>query len=211
VSRQSTRRLLAVSVAALAAILGATTAFAATTWTVQPGGPVSWKSGGFKLTGTRTGAVLQCPSTRMRGTLSGGSGLPGTGIGSIASVNLTQCRGSLPPTPAMTAAGLPWHVNFTSDNATTGVVTGSVSHVQIKIKSTEPRCAAEVNGTSSTASDGMVTFTYADSTGLLKVLTTGGNLHFNHVKGCAGLLGSGDPATLSAIYTTSPKQVITSP
>lgn len=48
-------------------------------------------------------------------------------------------------------------------------------------------------------------------TGHLKLLTTGGNLHFYRVRGCAGLLGSGDPATLSATFAVSPKQAITSP
>lgn len=49
------------------------------------------------------------------------------------------------------------------------------------------------------------------STGTLKFLATGGNLHFWHVKGCAPLLNSGDPATFSATYTITPRQAITSP
>jgi len=45
----------------------------------------------------------------------------------------------------------------------------------------------------------------------LTIHTAGGNLHWYHVSGCAGLLDDGDPATLSAAYTVSPKQEITSP
>jgi hypothetical protein len=43
------------------------------------------------------------------------------------------------------------------------------------------------------------------------VLTTGGNLHFYDDTGCLGIFDSGDPATLSATYTVTPKQAITSP
>lgn len=72
-------------------------------------------------------------------------------------------------------------------------------------------CSAVIAGTTATASDGIVTFTYTDSTGHLKLLTSGGNLHFYNVTGCAGQINSGDPATLSATFPLSPKQVITSP
>jgi hypothetical protein len=196
---------------AVAATVGATTA-TTTTWTVQPGGPVSAKSGKLILTDTTTGVVLTCPSTGMHATLKSGSGLPGTGIGSIASVNLTKCASDYPPVnPGMTATGLPWHVNVASYNATKRVATGSLSHVQIKIKSTGLTCAAVVNGTSAAAADGLVKFSYTDSTATLNVLTTGGNLHIYHVNGCAGLLNGGDLATLSVTYTLSPAQTIMSP
>src|SRR5215472_2504969 len=56
-----------------------------------------------------------------------------------------------------------------------------------------------------------VSFNSTTSTGALKVLTTGGNLHIYSVSGCFGLIRSGDPATFSATYTVSPKQAITSP
>ena len=43
------------------------------------------------------------------------------------------------------------------------------------------------------------------------MLTTGGNLHAYNVSGCAGILSNGDPVTISATFTLSPKQTITSP
>jgi hypothetical protein len=52
---------------------------------------------------------------------------------------------------------------------------------------------------------------YTNSTGRLQTRTTGGNLHFYHVRGCAGLLNTGDPATIRVTLTVSPKQAITSP
>lgn len=203
--------LMAGCAAVLAATMGAATTLAATTWTVQPGGPVSLTSGRFTMKDTSTGAQTDCPAARMRGTLKSGSGLPGTGIGSITSVGFPRCGDSVPAPPIPTATGLPWHVTVTSYNATEGVVTGSLSHVRIKIAAALYPCAAVINGTSGTAADGTVKFSYADSTGRLGLLTTGGNLHFYHVQGCAGLLNSGDPATLSATFTLTPAQTITSP
>jgi hypothetical protein len=62
-----------------------------------------------------------------------------------------------------------------------------------------------------TAIDGHVRFSYTDSTGRLKILTTGGNLHFYNITGCAGLWNNNDPLTVSGTFPMSPKQKITSP
>jgi hypothetical protein len=72
-------------------------------------------------------------------------------------------------------------------------------------------CSAVVNGTTTTTADGVVRAAYTDSAGSLRFLAAGGNLHFWHVKGCAPLLNSGDPAAFTARYTITPRQVITSP
>jgi hypothetical protein len=101
-------------------------------------------------------------------------------------------------------------VNLLSYNSATGVAAGSISHIQIKM-SGAGGCRAVIDGTSGTAGDGIVKFTYANSTARLKTLTTGGSLHFYNVSGCLGLFRTGDPAILSATFTLSPKQTITSP
>ena len=68
-----------------------------------------------------------------------------------------------------------------------------------------------VGGTTA-GSKGKVKVTYTNSSGKLKVLTTGGNLHvFNVSSGCGGLINTGDPTVFSGTYTISPKQTITSP
>lgn len=85
---------------------------------------------------------------------------------------------------------------------------GTISHVQVVLSGA---CTAVVNGTSGTSSDGVVTGTYTNSTGTLRFLPKGGNLHFWHVNGCGGLINNGDPAAVSAAYTITPRQVITSP
>jgi hypothetical protein len=61
------------------------------------------------------------------------------------------------------------------------------------------------------SSTGTVKVTYTNSTGKLTTLTSGGNLHVFNVKGCAGLINSGDATTFSGSYAVSPKQTITSP
>jgi len=58
---------------------------------------------------------------------------------------------------------------------------------------------------------GVVAVSYADTTGKLAIHAAGGTLHWYHVSGCAGLVGDGDPATLAAAYTVSPRQAITRP
>ena len=88
-------------------------------------------------------------------------------------------------------------------------MTGSISHLQMKLSFTG--CTAVIDGTSGTASDGSVKVRYTNSTGVLRTRTTGGTLHFYNVRGCAGLVVTGDSATISATYTLSPKQTITSP
>jgi hypothetical protein len=209
VSKQYARSMSAVAAAVLAAILGVTPVLAATLWTVRPGGLMSMKSGKFVLKDTTTAQALTCQSSALSGTLKGGSGLPGTGIGSITTVGFTNCTSPLGFRFTLQARDLPWHLNFSSYNATTGVVTGSLSHLQMKLSF--PSCTAVIDGTSGTASDGSVRVSYTNSTGVLQTRTAGGNLHFYNVRGCAGLVVTGDSATISATSTVNPKQTITSP
>ena len=195
----------AVLIVTLAA--GPTGAAAANTWTVSPGGAVKANAGKTTMADTRTNSVLNCVGSKMSGRLKTGGGLPGTGIGSItaASYNCSQPIGLV----HLTSTGLPWHLNLTSYDARTGVSHGTISHLQLALAG--PSCTAAINGTSSTASNGVVAVTYANATAKLKILPAGGTLHWYHVHGCAGLVGNGDPAQLSATYAVSPPQTVTSP
>lgn len=205
------RPLIAGSAAVLAATLGTTAAFAATTWTIKPGGAV--KATGMKVVSTdsKTGSVWTCQSVTINGKLRSGSGLSGSGAGSISAVTFITCTNPLDVTHrvtfTVTATDLPWHINFSSYS--NGVATGSISHLQMQLGG--PSCTAVLGGSSATAVDGHVKFRYTDSTGRLKILTTGGNLHFYNVVGCAGLWNTGDPLTISGTFPLSPKQAITSP
>jgi hypothetical protein len=192
---------------------------AAQTWTVQPGGAITAAAGKITLTNSAPGHPVTCVSSKATGTLRSGSGLPGTEIGSLSAIRFATCAyrvsNMLETILTVRPGGLPWQVNFTSYNAATGVVRGTLSHVALTVAvvSTPPGCHATVGGTSATAGDGRVAFRYADGTGKLTVLATGGNLHYYDVRSCRFYPGfhDGAPATLSATFTVSPQQAITSP
>ena len=218
-SNRYARILAAGGAAVLMAALGVPAALAAAAvknWTVQPGGAIqaqaiSGRPTHFTFTDTTTGTATPCVSSTASGTLRSGSDLSGADAGSLSAVSLGRCVGPLGgPIFIPKAGGLPWHVNLSSYNAAKGVVWGTVSHIRITMSSAQG-CGMAIDGTS-VGSLGRVTFRYADSTGRLTVLTTFGDLHFYDVSdGCLGLFHDGDPATLSATYTVSPKQAITSP
>jgi hypothetical protein len=202
-------------VLALAAVMatgpGVASSVAATTrtWTVRPGGAITATASKATLTDTKTGSTASCASARMSGTLRSGSGLPGTGIGTITSAAF-RC-----PTPIgayrLTPRGLPWHLNLSSFDRGTAVSRGTISHVQLAFSIIGAPCSAVINGTSGTAADGVVAITYSDHQAKLETLRTGGDLHWYHVQHCMGVVGNGDPATLSVVYAISPAQTITSP
>lgn len=213
-SRHHARILVAGSAMVLVATLGVTPALAVATWTIRPGGAVAAKSGTATVGDTRTGA-FKCTSLSASGTLKSGSGLPGAGAGSISAFGFHGCTSPLGLMQArriglifiLRATDLPWHVDLSSYNG--GLVTGAISHIHIHAATSA--CTWVIDGTSATASDGVIKFSYANSTGKLTLLTTGGNLHAYRVRGCAGLINDGDPFTISATFTVSPKQTITSP
>jgi len=146
----------------------------------------------------------------MSGTLNAGSGLPGSGIGSLATSVYSQCSAG-PFAATVTAGGLPWRLNLTSYDRSTGVARGTISHLQIAAAPSFSSCTAVIKGTNGAVPDGVASVSYTSKTGILKVLPTGGNLHWYHVRRCAGIINNGDAATISASYTISPRQVITSP
>src|SRR6266568_4096811 len=193
------RALLAALAAALAACLGVTAALAAATWTIKPGGGFTAASGQGTFKDTRTGNSFTCQSLSLTGTLKSGSGLPGPGAGSIPAVGFTNCTSplNLNLRYPLRATALPWHVSLSSDNS--GVVTGTIGHIQVVDKS--PGCNFVLDGTGATAGDGHVQFRYTNSSGKLRVLTTGGSLHTYRVPGCAGLVNNGDPVTLAVTFT----------
>jgi hypothetical protein len=193
--------------AATAAVIGlsAAPAFAATTWTVTPGGAITAKSGVTTLKDTKTGNSLSCASSSTSATLKKGSGLAGAGLGSITKLSFSTCTGPLGLTFTVTTKDLPWSLNAVSYKS--GVTTGTITGIDATLSG--PSCSADVDGTAAGKHNGEVSVTYTNSTGKLTVLTTGGNLHIYDVVGCATLINSGDPTTFSGTYTVTPKQTIT--
>jgi hypothetical protein len=198
---------LAAAAAALTVATGATAALAATTWTVSPGGKIAAKTDKVTFTDLTTGTALTCVNDSANGTLKSGSGLPGAGIGSVTAVSIQNCTGPLALVFLVKAADLPWHLSFASYDAKTGLATGTISGV--KVTWAGPACTAVIDGAG--GSTGVVKVNYTNRTGRLKLLTADGNLHFGKVTGCAGLINTGDPVTISAAYPLTPTQRITSP
>jgi hypothetical protein len=205
-----TRRVLFTGVAAAAAVgVSAGVAMAvAITFTISPGGAITAKAGTTTLKDVNTGSVLTCTSSSSSGTLKKGSGISGTNLGSITALSFSNCTGPLGLVFTVSNSGFPWTLSGTSYNATTKVTTGFINGIKSTLSG--PGCSATVAGTTAT-SKGKVKVTYTDSTGKLKVLTTGGNLHVFNVSGCSGLINTGDATQFSGTYTVSPKQTITSP
>jgi hypothetical protein len=191
----------------LAACLAAGPAAAAATWTIKPGGAVTLRLGTATIKDTATAAQITCRSGKLTGKLKPGSGLTGTGAGSITGDPIGGCFGPGPLNWTITPLGLPWRINLVSYDASTAVVRGTVTHMEISVKG--PACSFVIDGTSAGASNGRVKFTYSDRTHQVK--TSGGNLHILTVHGCSGLVVSGDPVSLTATFTLAPAQVITSP
>ena len=210
--RLSRRMLITGGATALA--VGATAGVAlavAITFSISPGGKVTGSSGTTTLTDTATHSVLTCTTSATAATLKSGHGIPGTSLGSITKLTFgstaNPCIGPLQLHFKVTNKGFPWTLSGSS--FASGVTTGNIS--KIKSSLVGGPCSLTVGGTTAT-STGKVKVTYTNSSGKLKVLTTGGNLHvWNVSSGCAGLINSGDPTTFSGTYTVTPKQTITSP
>jgi hypothetical protein len=201
------RILLTGMAACLVAGLAAGPAAAAATWTIKPGGAVTLRLGTATIKDTKTANEVTCDGGNLAGKLKSGSGQNGTSAGSITGAAISPCFGPGPLNWTITLLGLPWHINLSSYDASTGLVAGTISHMQIRAKGSG--CRFVVDGTRGGASDGRVKFTYSDRTHQVK--TSGGNLHIFTVHGCAGLVASGDPVSLTASFTLAPAQVITSP
>ena len=211
--RFSRRILFTGGATALAVGASAGVALAvAITFSISPGGAITAKAGTTTLKDVATGSVLSCPSSSSKGTLKSGHGISGTNLGSITALTFGSsshpCTGPLNLTFKVTNSAFPWTLSGTSYNSTTGVTTGFINGIKSKLTGTG--CSANVGGTTAT-SKGKVKVTYTNSTGKLKVLTSGGNLHVWNVVGCAGLINSGDATQFSGTYTVTPKQTIKSP
>jgi len=208
IRKRLSKGILLTGATTAAVIIGtAGVALAAITFTITPGGAITAKAGTTTLTDTNTGSVLSCKSSSSTGTLKKGSGIAGTNLGSITKLTFSTCTGPLGLTFTVTNSHFPWKLSGTSYKS--GVTTGFISGIHSVLSG--PGCTATVDGTGATANNGKVKVTYTNSTGKLKVLTTGGNLHVYKVSGCAGLINSGDTTTFSGSYTVTPKQTITSP
>jgi hypothetical protein len=195
---------LTLASAGLAVGLSATSALAAITWSVSPGGSITGKAGTTKVTDTTSGLTVTCTSSTTAGSLKSGTGLKGAGIGTVTSLDFKGCTVD-GQTLSLSSGTVSWPVNAKSYKS--GVTHGTISGIHFVISSSI--CNAVIDGTSGTADNGMVKITYTNSTGKLKILTAGDNLHVYDVSGCLGAISNGDSGTISAAFKVSPKQTIT--
>jgi hypothetical protein len=150
-----------------------------------------------------TGYQIRCPST-IKATLKGGTGLPGTGIGTVSSFTFGTCAGPPGFTYTLTLRHLPYTLNATSYNSSSGTTTAKIIGIHGTLEGSA--CSAVIDGTGAGADNGTLAINYANSTPKLKFLTTGGNLRFYQVVGCAGLIRSQDHLTLSGTGPVAPTE-----
>ena len=181
------------------------------TWTISPGGAITGKAKSATVTDTTTGNSLTCKSSALKGKLKAGKKLSGKAAGSISGFGISGCTAE-GQAVTVTPGKLPWKLNLVSYNKTKGVTTATLTGIHIKLSVASLGCSAIVDGTKATADNGMIQVTYTNKTGVLKTLTTGGNLKLYDVtSGCLGVINTGDKVTFSASYTVAKKQKITSP
>jgi hypothetical protein len=199
--RTHVARLAVIGTAVLTAVvLAATTALAATTFTVKPGGAYLGKAGKTTLTDNQTGSQLTCKSSTAKGKLKSGSGLSGAGIGTVTGTTFNKCTGPLHLSFTVKQVGT-WALNVTKYSSKTGVSTGYISKIESKLTGTD--CKATVKGE--------VDVTYTNKTGVLAVKPVKGSGHvlkISGVNGCAGLIANGNTSGFVGNYKVSPKQKI---
>jgi hypothetical protein len=197
--------LLAAALTPLALGLAAGSSVRTTTWTVSPGGPITGHAPKTVLLDTTTGqAGIPCIDSVAHAKLTSGSGLPGAGLGSLTGVTFNSGCFTL------TASHFPWQVNAQTYATGTGTTSGTITGVHLVF--TDPTfCDFVADGTGANAGNGTVHFRYVNSTGKLKIVPTGGNLHIYQVNGCGGAFHNGDAASFSATYAITPPQTITAP
>jgi hypothetical protein len=201
--------LFAVTAAALAIGLGATTALAATTLTVKvtgssSTGAISASTSKTTFKDTRSGVTVTCTSSKSKATVANGThtGTSPVKIGSVSSLSFTGCTG---PTGAVTIKvnKLPYSLKIDSKTVS-GKTDGMVTGVNNTVITTG--CSFVVTGSApGFYNNGTHTLTQTPKlpiTPLNKaVLTVSG------VSGCAGLVLNGDHATFTATYTVSPSSL----
>jgi hypothetical protein len=199
--------------AAAASVIGlaAAPALAASTWTVKPGGAVTAKAKGVKVTDTskKPPVTVTCTSSALKGSLHGGTKLSGTGIGLVTSLTFTGCTFSGVTISVKITGKMP--LNAVSYSA--GVSSMTLTKIHGSLSVTTPiTCSATIDGTSATANNGMVQAKFSNTTDTLTVSATGGNLHvYNPSSGCGTAVSNGDALTWAGAYKFTTKQTITSP
>jgi hypothetical protein len=214
--RKLSSALFAITVAAVSAGAVTTAAQAAvtpaaTTWTVSPGGAFTGTATALTWKDTTANITVSCKPAGIGGTLKKGSKLPGAGLGTITSFTSAKEKCTGPAGIPFTLGGVSsvkWPLNAVSYKS--GVTSGTITGIHFTASASS--CTVTVNGTGATANNGSVNIKYTNTGAKLAIVAGTGNLHLYKVtSGCAGIIKNGDVISLSATYTLTPAQKITSP
>jgi len=195
--------------AAAASVIGlaAAPAFAASTWTVKPGGAVTGTAGKTTVTDATKKLSVTCTSSTIKASLRSGKGLPGAGLGTVSSMAFNNCAGgalSVTITGTMPLNGVSFSAGVSSMTITKIHGTITVSAV--------PGCSATIDGTGATAKNGMVKAKFSNTANTLTVSAAGGNLHiYNPSSACGTTISNKDAVNFAGAYKFNTKQTITSP
>lgn len=217
----------AAAAAAVAAGLGTVPALAAApagaragTWTVTPGGDFLGDTHDalWELVDLSTGMKIKCAqdATNFSDLLvrfKSGSGLVNPIAKITAAAFPQECTPAGGPSFNAIPGGLPWPVRALNYDASRGETTGAIHHFHLAL--TGPACSAVIDGTSPTADNGVLPFSWFNGGSGLGTFAKGSNLRAYDVTGCSGFLGSGDPVRILAGYNVTspvnPPPTITSP
>ena len=228
--RKRLARILSISsTVAAVLVLAATSASAATTWTVSPGGSFtgSLSSGAtFVIQDGVTGTTVTCTSGAIAGTLAAGSG-QSYNLGSITSVSLETCTrpGGSTYTVATNASNAdPWVIGAVAYTGSEGLTNGDLgsesASTGLVITLTGPGCTVVLSNT--TTVRGYLIFDYQNGPGLLGIPRS---TYRPTMRVVSSTCSSWFPTDGMRIYTTpvfppyplaggfalNPKQTITSP
>jgi hypothetical protein len=200
-------RALVMSAATAAVVgLAAAPAFAASNWSVSPGGATAGKASSATINDVTASQSLTCTGSATKGTLKTGKGLSGKGIGTVTSISFKGCM-VLGQSVSATIKGK-MALNAVKYNASKKTVSMTITKIHGTISVPGFSCSATVDGpTSATAHNGMVTATFSNSKDTLTVLASGSNLTIWN--DTCPVIANGDKVNFTAAYKLTPAQKIT--
>ncbi|MCP2334821.1 hypothetical protein [Actinomadura rupiterrae] len=201
---------------AATAVIAVTAAAAGATWTFLPGGNVTaTNSGNLTAKDNATGVAATCSKATAVATAKSGSGMAPDDLVSLVSISFSSpgnpsswCTGPAGIYVSISAQGLPWKFTAESYDATTRTAFGKMKGVIVSMVGTDG-CHATFGAPG--GGGGEIGLSYANGSGTLKV--TSSTLVATSVDANCDptALNVGDPLGVTATFTVSPRQTVTSP
>ncbi|MFJ6072584.1 hypothetical protein ACIQFU_17315 [Streptomyces sp. NPDC093065] len=185
--------VVCAAASALGLAAGPSSAAPSTVWTVSPS-PASFTAvnvGNIVLTAT---IPMTCTVSNAAGTMASTTGNPGD----VADINTMNFGASGSPCTSVlgnvtTTSVVPWDVVAVDYNAATGVTTGYVGNVEANV--TAGACKFTVTGKASG--------TYTNSTGVLAINSTAGELTVSNPVNCGAIVTTATKPTFKGNYAVT--------